>query len=221
MGFPVYDFRTDIRHLIVMPEIRARFLKIEPGPPVVFPASFHTHDLGQEIFLIMSGRCEFTIDGEVEILEPGQACIALVDQHHAVRAMDGKPVVMYLSVTPHVLPTHTMWNEDGTKKPPNFAPHPAYDVEIDRTVSDDDLLTRQVEAAQKVVSLAQEMADVQTREAAAYRTAIRSQDVQGMTAARTAMWDALSALHTQLFALDAIWNELSPRLVEERESTPS
>lgn len=213
MGFPVYDFRTDIRHLVVTPEIRARFLKIEPG----MPASFHSHDLGQEIFLIMSGRCEFTIDGETEVLEPGQACIALVDQKHSVRALDGKPVVMYLSVTPHILPTHTFWNEDGSKKPPLFARHQAYDGEIDRSVSDDTLLARQVAAAQEVASLAQQMADVQIQEAAAYRAALRDQDMDAATAARTAMWDALSALHTQLFALDAIWNELSPRLVEERE----
>jgi quercetin dioxygenase-like cupin family protein len=213
MGFPVYDFRTDIRHLLVTPEIRARFLKIEPN----MPASFHSHDLGQEVFLIMSGRCEFTIDGETEILEPGQACIALVDQKHSVAALDNKPVVMYLSVTPHILPTHTFWNDDGSKKPPRFSPHPAYDVEIDRSVSDDALLSWQVDAAKKVASLAQTRADVHAHEAAAYRAAIGRNDLEAATAARTAMWDALSALHSQLFAMDAIWNELSPRLIEERE----
>jgi len=213
MGFPVYDFRTDIRHLVVTPEIRARFLKIEPGAP----GGFHSHDLGQEIFLIMSGRCEFTIDGETEILEPGQACIALVDQKHSVRALDDKPVVMYLSVTPHILPTHTFWNEDGSKKPPLFAPHNAYDVEIDRSVSDDQLLARQLDALQQVASVAHKAVEVQVEQAALYREAIGHQDMEAATAARNTMWAAVSALHTQLFAMDAIWNELAPRMIEERQ----
>ena len=39
-------------------------------------------------------------------------------------------------------------------------------------------------------------------------------DVAAATAARAAMWDALSALHSQLFALDDNWNELAPRLID-------
>ena len=31
MGFPVYDFRKDIRNILVTPEIRARFLRMELG----------------------------------------------------------------------------------------------------------------------------------------------------------------------------------------------
>ena len=36
------------------------------------------------------------------------------------------------------------------------------------------------------------------------------------TAARSAMWDAISEVHSQLFALDVIWNELAPRMIEEK-----
>jgi len=214
MGFPVYDFRTDIRNILVTPQIRSRFLRIEPGGP----AGSHSHDLGQEIFLILSGRCEFTIDGETEILEPGQLCIALVDQKHSVRALDDKPVIMYLSVTPHILPTHTFWEEDGSKKPPRFERHGAYDVEIDHSVNVDQLLTKQVAAAEVVASVAQKAAQVQAQHADAYRQAIAQNDIVAATAARTAMWDAISEVHTQLFAMDEVWNELAPRMIEERES---
>ena len=31
MGFPVYNYRTDIRNVLVTPQIRARFLN--PNPP--------------------------------------------------------------------------------------------------------------------------------------------------------------------------------------------
>jgi quercetin dioxygenase-like cupin family protein len=211
MGFPVYDFRSDIRNILVTPQIRSRFLRIEPGRP----AESHSHDLGQEIFLILSGRCEFTIDGESEELGPGQMCVALVDQMHSVRALGDEPVIMYLSVTPHILPTHTFWNEDGSKKPPRFAPHSAYDVEIDSSVSVDELLTQQVEAAQVVATAAQKAREVQAQQAAAYRQAIAQEDSAAASVARNAIWDAISELHTQLFALDEIWNELAPRMVEQ------
>ena len=51
MGFPVYDYRTDVRNVLVTPQIRSRFLKMEPGQS----AQLHSHDLGHEIFLILEG----------------------------------------------------------------------------------------------------------------------------------------------------------------------
>ena len=35
----------------------------------------------------------FEIDGEVKVLGPGQACIALVDQTHTVRNVGDEPVI--------------------------------------------------------------------------------------------------------------------------------
>ena len=113
MGFPVYDYRTDLRNVLVTPQIRSRFLRVEPGP---MPTT-HTHDLGHEIFLVLSGRAEFEIDGEKAEVGPGQMCVALIDQSHAVRALGDEPMTMYLSVTPHIQPTHTTWTEDGQRMP--------------------------------------------------------------------------------------------------------
>lgn len=212
MGFPVYDFRTDVRNILVTPQIRSRFLRMEPGQE----SQGHTHDLGHEIFLILSGRCEFTIDGETEELGPGQMCVALVDQMHSVRVIGDEPMTMYLSVTPHVQPTHTFWTDDGAKQPPRFALHSAYDVTVDNSVTVDDLLTHQIAAAQVVATAAQTVAQVQAEQAAAYRQAIARGDTDAAIAARTAMWDAISELHTRLFALDNVWNELAPRMVEHQ-----
>ena len=212
MGFPVYDFRTDVRNILVTPQIRSRFLRMEPGQV----SQGHTHDLGQEIFLILSGRCEFTIDGETETLGPGQMCVALVDQMHSVRVIGDEPMTMYLSVTPHVQPTHTFWREDGSKQPPRFAPHSAYDVAVDTSTSNEELLTQQVAVAEIVALASQNAAQVQAQQTAAYRQAIAQGDIAAATAARSAMWDAISEVHSQLFALDAIWNELAPRMINEK-----
>jgi len=49
MPIRVYDYQHDITNLEVHPEIRARFLRMEPGPA----GGLHSHDLGGEIFLVL------------------------------------------------------------------------------------------------------------------------------------------------------------------------
>src|SRR5437773_801118 len=135
MGFPVYDFREDVRNVLVTPQIRSRFLRMEPGQV----ARRHSHDLGHEVFLVLSGRAEFEIEGETAELGPGQMCVVLADQLHAVRVVGDEPMTMYLSVTPHVQPTHTMWSEDGQRLPPRFMPSSAYDLPEETSLSLDAL----------------------------------------------------------------------------------
>ena len=77
MSLKVYDYRSDIVNMLVTPQIRCRFLKMAVGQ---FNAG-HTHDLGQEIFLILQGRAAFEIDGESAELGPGQMCIAVTADH--------------------------------------------------------------------------------------------------------------------------------------------
>lgn len=68
MPIRVYDSRTDIANLVVHPEIRGRFMRIEPGPA----SRMHSHDLGGEIFLVLEGQCEFLVDDERVTCGPGQ-----------------------------------------------------------------------------------------------------------------------------------------------------
>src|SRR5437763_15894207 len=95
MSFAVYDFRTDVRNLLVTPQIRSRFLRMEPGQV----ARRHSHDLGHEVFLVLAGRAAFEIEGETAELGPGQMCVVLADQLHSVRVIGAEPMTMYLSVT--------------------------------------------------------------------------------------------------------------------------
>lgn len=200
MGFPVYDFRNPdhITNMLVTPQIRSRFLRMEPGTA----AQGHTHDLGQEIFLILSGRCEFTIDGETEELGPGQMCIALIDQMHQVRVIGDEPMIMYLSVTPHVQPTHTYWDDQSRKLPPHFNLNSNYDVEVDHSLSTSDLLKRQ---AQKSALMASSAAKVAEINAAVLEEGDFDRD------GRERMWEALRVLHLNIADMDDNWNELAPR----------
>ena len=113
MAFEVFDYRRDIRNLIVTPQIRSRFLKMEPGQY----NQRHSHDLGYEMFLILQGKAEFEIEGHKEIVSEGQLCMTGPDEIHGVRNMlSDEPTIMYLSVTPHIAPTHTFWAEDHVEK---------------------------------------------------------------------------------------------------------
>ena len=210
MGFPVYDYRTDVRNVLVTPQIRSRFLKMEPGQR----AQLHSHDLGHEIFLILEGRVEFEIDGETEELGPGQMCIALADQPHTVRVLGDEPMTMYLSVTPHIHPTHTPRTEEGERLPHNFAAARAYDVEPDMQVSVSELVARQNHAAALLAELTQTCAAVQQEMGNQLKTALAEGDADAAIAARKAMWEALYPVYKATAELADTWNALAPRVTQ-------
>ena len=214
MALKVYDYRNDIANLLVTPQIRCRFLKMAVGQ---FNAG-HTHDLGHEIFLILQGRAEFDIDGERAVLGPGELCIALTDQYHTVRNVGDEEVVMFLSVTPHIQPTHTFWNDDGSRKPPRFAPATAYDRQPDRTTPTGELAARQSAAAAAVTRAAAAAEHVQQEQLTAYRRAVTAGDEAAAHAARNAMWEALSELFGRTMDLASAWNDFAARSVDPHEA---
>ena len=214
MSFPVYDYRTDVRNVLVTPQIRSRFLRMDPGQV----ASLHSHDLGHEIFLILSGRAAFEIDGETEELGPGQMCVALADQIHSVRVVGDEPMTMYLSVTPHIQPTHTMRTVEGERLPHRFMPSSAYDVEMDPDTPIEALIDRHLDAAQAVAEAAHANASIQQEMAGWLKKALAEGNPDTVREARNAMWEALYTTYKSVYDLSAVWNELAPR-VEEIKST--
>jgi len=208
MPFKVYDFRTDIRNLLVTPQIRSRFLRMEPGQV----ASRHSHDLGHEIFLILQGRCVFEISGEEAELGPGQLCVALVDEPHSVRVVGDEPMIMYLSVTPHIHPTHTGRTPEGDRLPIHFAPSSAYDVETDTQTPVEDLAERWVQSFQVMAALAQEAARQQAQAAMQLQQALAAGDDAAAHQARNTMWEGVYQVFKQIHALGDQWNTLAPRM---------
>ncbi len=210
MGFPVYDYRTDIKNVLVTPQIRSRFLRMEPGQS----AQLHSHDVGHEIFLILEGQAEFEIDGETEELGPGQMCVALVDEPHTVRVLGNQPMTMYLSVTPHIHPTHTPRTKVGERLPHNFAPAQAYDVEPDMQVSISELVARQVHLAQLLAELTKTCAETQQEIGEHLVTAIAEQDTDAAIKARKVMWEAMFPVYRAVSELADVWNTLAPRITD-------
>lgn len=208
MGFEVYDYRTVNRNVLVTPEIRARLYHMKPGQV----DRRHSHDLGHEIFLILEGQAEFTINNTTKVLGPGQMCVALVDEIHQVRnLLPDQPTIMFLSVTPHVQPTHTGRTETDEKMPPMFSPNANYNVDQDMNLPMATLLEQQRQAAAEVVTSAQNNLAAQEALAGDLLAALEKGDNAAAVAARNAMWDAVYTLHKSLYAFDSIWNEAAPR----------
>jgi quercetin dioxygenase-like cupin family protein len=211
MSFEVYDYRTTNRNVLVTPEIRARLYHMKPGQV----DGRHSHDLGHEIFLILDGQAEFNINGVKKVLGPGEMCIALADEIHQVRnLLPDRETVMYLSVTPHIHPTHTRRRADDSAEPPHFNPNANYHAEDDLSVPVETLIDRFVAAAQNVAERAAASAAVQAEMAAKLKQARAAGDTEAATAARNAMWDEVYRLHKALYAADQVWNDFSPRAVE-------
>ena len=211
MALKVYDFRNDehLCQMLVTPQIRCRFMEVPVGQEHGAP---HSHDLGHEIFLILQGQCEFVISGQKAVLGPGQLCVALVDEPHTIRNVGDEKVIMYLSVTPHIQPTHTDRQDDGSPKPPRFAPSESYGIETDATTPADQLVDGFVSAAAEYSRAQREIADRQAELAAQLKAALAAEDREQVTACRDQLWDGVRSGFEQIHALGYLWNTLGPRI---------
>ena len=216
MAFRVYDYRTDLTNVLVTPEIRARFMTIEVGglSGGRQVGRGHSHDLGHEIFLVLQGQAEFEIDGDRQVVAPGQMCIALVDQTHTVRNVGDEPVIMYLSVTPHIQPTHTDWTDDGAKEGPRFKPSSEYNVPPDRSTPTETLLDGHLDAVESLSMAADVARSVQREQASVFREALAAGDTDSARLARDAMWEALYPVFSQMYDLAEAWNALTYRTAD-------
>ncbi len=208
MAFDVFDFRTDVRNVVITPEIRSRFLRMEPGEVAVR----HSHDLGHEVFLVLEGQCEFEIEGARAVLGPGQMCFARRDEMHQVRTVGDVPMTMYLSVTPHIDPTHTMWDELGNKRAYHYggATQSERAARSEQAGNFPEIAERHLAAAVSLESAAQANAAAQVTGIAALEAAIAAGDRLAVRAAVDAMWMPLFQTYRALLDLSETWNALAP-----------
>lgn len=202
-----FDFRQDLRNVFITPEIRARFLRMEPGEV----AGRHSHDLGHEVFLVLEGQCEMEIEGERVVLGPGQMCVARANELHQARVVGDQPMTMYLSVTPHLEPTHTQWDEHGRKRPPRYG--------VTRRAggapfSDDPLETvaeRLLADAGAFGAIAHTAGVELEGPLTALQDALRTGDRVAAKNAVDFVWAELFRIRDSLHRLEEDWNELAAR----------
>jgi quercetin dioxygenase-like cupin family protein len=212
VAIDVYDYRTDVRNVVITPEIRSRFLRMEPG----YTAPRHSHDVGHEVFLILSGRAEFEIDGERAVLGPGQMCFARAGQMHQVKVVGDQPMTMYLSVTPHLEPTHTFWDDQGRKLPPRYGVPTAAERAQEPPASEPlaALADRHAAAAHVLAAAAAANAAAQEAGAAAVKRTLAAGEAAAARSALEAMWQEISRTYATLQSLESVWNELTVRASE-------
>lgn len=212
MPIRVYDYRRDIRNLEITPEIRARFMRLGPHET----ADRHSHDLGHEVFLVLEGQMEVEANGERAVLGPGQFAFSRANEHHQVRNLGDTPVILYLSVTPHIEPTHTFWS-DGERLPPRYGGTTAWSApdgaEGAPRASLTDLVERQGAALKELQAAVGEALAAQERLQAALQRhggdAAAGDDGAATKAAIDAMWDALLPLFRAAPQTAAAWNALA------------
>lgn len=89
------------------------------GGMLTFPPNiecdYHSHDEADEVFLFLSGSGLVTEEGEVAPVGPGDVVVTLAERKHKIKSFDD-PLVMWLTVTPNLVPSHTHYKqlEDGT-----------------------------------------------------------------------------------------------------------
>jgi mannose-6-phosphate isomerase-like protein (cupin superfamily) len=196
MPIPVHDYRADLTNICVQPQIRSRFRRVElgPVPPV------HSHDLGGETFLVMDGQIEFTVANDQVVCQPGQSIFVPPRTTHAVRAVGEQPGVIYLSVSPHVEPTHTNYDAVGQQLPPRYGVWRAAGGGEPRSeLPVSALLERYRAAAQSLAELAQaNTTQVQT-----------AGETSNIKPTIDKLWQSLRPVLLQVEALEREWNELA------------
>jgi quercetin dioxygenase-like cupin family protein len=209
MALEVWDSERDVRNLFITPEIRARIMRFEPHQI----SAGHTHDVGHEMFLVLAGQAEFTIDGQSAVLGPGQACVARAGQWHEVRAVGDGPMTLYLSVTPHIEPTHTQWEREGGARLPyryGVATRAEREAQTQPEPPAGVLLQRHLAASEALAEAAQANALAQAAAAADLREALFAIDAAAAHAAVDAMWAAFSTFYSHLRESERAWNDLAP-----------
>ena len=218
MAFEIYDFRKDIRNILVTPEIRARIFHMKAGVKINLydKALSHSHDLGYEIFLILQGKVRGLIDGEEGILGPGQICVAAPHQTHAFEVLGDEDVIMYLSVTPHLQPTHTFYDTEGKRLPDNFMPNSAYDLndKLDKPIQS--LLDEQIEITNNLFDKIKNLNTNQEIIINHLKDQINFKDQETLSELRENLWSHLIVVFQETVKLADSWNNIAPNIIEEK-----
>lgn len=211
MPIRVYDYRVDIANLVVHPEIRGRFMRMEPGPA----GRMHSHDLGGEIFLVLEGQCEFLVEEERVTCGPGQLIYVEPRLKHTLHAVGDGPCVVYLSVTPHVEPTHTHYDEQYRQVPPSYGGWRGQEHGDPRPdASTARLIDEYAAAARTLAELTRTNAE--RLENGLERLHEVAGDQAALKAAVDDLWLGLRAALQQTSAVELAWNALAPRAMPKR-----
>ena len=159
---------------------------------------------------MLEGQCEFLVEEERVTCGPGQLIYVEPQLKHTLHAVGTEPCVIYLSVTPHVEPTHTQYDEGYRPLPPRYGTwRGTGHTDTSADVATPDLAGRYVAAARQLAERAGGNADAaEGRLAALQATAA---DQPALKAIVDELWLDLRDVLQLVHALEHDWNALAPR----------
>src|SRR5207244_3421477 len=87
-----FDWRDDpMGTIIAVPEVRARFMRFEPGKGPGAGSHSHEESGGVEVFVVLEGKMAFEIEGETVTATAGQAVVAYPHQQHRAGCAGDEP----------------------------------------------------------------------------------------------------------------------------------
>jgi len=94
--------------------VRGGMFFLEPGQE----AGYHSHDGAPEVFVFLQGQCDVPIEGEIVHVGPGDVVCVAAEMKHRLLNTGTDRLVVWLTVTPNVTPSHTFYEQqpDGLYK---------------------------------------------------------------------------------------------------------
>ena len=113
--------RFDVAHdqwLVYTDYVRGGVLTFAPG----FAADKHFHQDADEIFWFFRGTCRVTTADGVAVVPAGEIVYTRPGEWHIIENAGDEPLLMFLTVTPNIVPSHTFFLPDGTPHVRNWSP---------------------------------------------------------------------------------------------------
>ena len=95
--------------LVYTDYVRGGVLTFAPG----FAADKHFHQDADEIFWFFQGTCRVTVPDGAFIIPAGNIIYTAPYEWHIIENVGDEPLLMFLTVTPNIVPSHTFFDAKG------------------------------------------------------------------------------------------------------------
>lgn len=104
--------------LVYTDHVRGGVLTFAP----TFAADKHFHQDADEIFWFFEGTCRVTTPDGAELIPAGEIVYTEPGEWHIIENAGDTPLLMFLTVTPNIVPSHTFFDANGAPHVRNWEP---------------------------------------------------------------------------------------------------
>ena len=115
----VHRFAVADGHMLIYTDyVRGGILNFAPG----FAADKHFHQDAEEIFWFFQGTCRVTTAEGAVLAPAGTIVYTAPGEWHIIENVGDEPLLMFLTVTPNIVPSHTFFDAHGAPLVRSWAP---------------------------------------------------------------------------------------------------